>query len=100
MVNDNVLVSNIDDITVATTFDNDDFIKEIFNKAAKEYDASNKKYSVYLKGTNSDEELTHELLEDLAKDCRNKIESIIKINSLIEKEITLNGIIGNLKIAV
>ncbi|MGP1411694.1 MAG: hypothetical protein ACTTKD_07655 [Peptoanaerobacter stomatis] len=83
-----------DSTIIATTLAKREMIDKIFAKSMKEFDASNKQYSAYLKGTNSNDTITHDLLQQLAQNCRNELENIVKINSLIEKEITLNGIIG------
>lgn len=89
-----ILVNELDENTTLVTSFEEVFANKSFADSVKKYDATNKYYAVYLKGNDNSTDVTHDTLVELAKNCRNNLDSIVRINSIIEKEITLNGIIG------
>lgn len=63
--------------------------------AIASYDASNQKYSTYLKdGSSSSDELTPEYIDELADGTQSDLKKIQIINSIVRKEINKDGIIG------
>ena len=59
------------------------------------YDATNQKYSAYLKdGTSSSDKLTPEYIDELAENTQSDLKKVQIINSIVRKEINKDGIIG------
>ena len=59
------------------------------------YDATNQKYSAYLKdGTSSSDKLTPEYIDELAENTQSDLKKLQIINSIVRKEINKDGIIG------
>ena len=59
------------------------------------YDATNQKYSAYLKdGTSSSDKLTPEYIDELADGTQSDLKKVQIINSIVRKEINKDGIIG------
>ena len=59
------------------------------------YDATNQKYSAYLKdGTSSSDKLTPEYIDELAENTQSDLRKIQIINSIVRKEINKDGIVG------
>lgn len=73
-------------------------ISELFAEklehAARYYDPANKSMSVYLNDTSTSEELTTDLIDILGNKPQSDISKIIKINSIVEKMINTDDIIG------
>lgn len=63
--------------------------------AVASYDASNQKYSAYLKdGNSSSDKLTPEYIDELADGTQSDLKKVQIINSIVRKEINKDGIIG------
>ena len=59
------------------------------------YDATNQKYSAYLKdGTSSSDKLTPEYIDELADGTQSDLKKIQVINNIVRKEINKDGIVG------
>lgn len=59
------------------------------------YDATNQKYSAYLKdGTSSSDKLTPEYIDELAENTQSDLKKVQIINSIVRKEINKDGIVG------
>ena len=59
------------------------------------YDATNQKYSAYLKdGTSSSDKLTPEYIDELAENTQSDLKKVQIINSIARKEINKDGIVG------
>lgn len=59
------------------------------------YDATNQKYSAYLKdGNSSSDKLTPEYIDELADGTQSDLKKIQVINSIVRKEINKDGIVG------
>lgn len=59
------------------------------------YDATNQKYSAYLKdGTSSSDKLTPEYINELAENTQSDLKKVQIINSIVRKEINKDGIVG------
>ena len=59
------------------------------------YDATNQKYSAYLKdGTSSSDKLTPEYIDELADGTQSDLKKIQIINNIVRKEINKDGIVG------
>lgn len=59
------------------------------------YDATNQKYSAYLKdGTSSSDKLTSEYIDELAENTQSDLKKVQIINSIVRKEINKDGIVG------
>ena len=59
------------------------------------YDATNQKYSAYLKdGTSSSDKLTPEYIDELAENTQSDLKKVQIINSIVRKEINKDGIGG------
>lgn len=65
------------------------------SSALSSYDASNQKYSAYLKdGNSSSDKLTPEYINELADGTQTDLRKIQIINSIVRKEINKDGIVG------
>lgn len=63
--------------------------------AVASYDATNQKYSAYLKdGTSSSDKLTPEYIDELADGTQSDLKKVQIINSIVRKEINKDGIVG------
>ena len=59
------------------------------------YDATNQKYSAYLKdGNSSSDKLTPEYIDELADGTQSDLKKVQIINSIVRKEINKDGIVG------
>lgn len=59
------------------------------------YDASNQKYSAYLKdGNSSSDKLTPEYIDELADGTQSDLKKVQIINNIVRKEINKDGIVG------
>ena len=59
------------------------------------YDATNQKYSAYLKdGNSSSDKLTPEYIDELADGTQSDLKKIQVINNIVRKEINKDGIVG------
>lgn len=59
------------------------------------YDATNQKYSAYLKdGNSSSDKLTPEYIDNLADGTQNDLKKVQVINNIVRKEINKDGIVG------
>lgn len=68
---------------------------KLLSSALSSYDASNQKYSAYLKdGNSSSDKLTPEYINELADGTQNDLRKVQIINSIVRKEINKDGIVG------
>ena len=90
-----VLINTMqDDTIIAKTLMQQQQFQRSIAQSLREFDPANRKYSAFLKGNATNSKITHELLDQLTQNCRNEVDKIVNISSLIENEITQNGIIG------
>ena len=81
--------------TVVTSFS--DLSEKWISEAFSAYDASNQKYSAYLKdGQSPSDKITPEYLDELADDVQNDLKKVQTINSIILKQINKNDIVGRM----
>lgn len=88
-----VFLSETDNKTIVMTAS--EYSEKILAEAFGRYDPSNKQYSAYLKdGTTPTDEVTPELLDNLAESPQSNLSKILKINQIIRKYINKDDIIG------
>ena len=85
--------SKIDDTEIVTS--SSEISKEWLLNSIASYDASNQKYSAYLKdGNSSSEKLTPEYIHELADGAQSDLKKILIINNAVRQEINEDGIVG------
>ena len=88
-----IIKSEKDDTVVVTS--SETISEEWIRNALLSYDASNSKYSAYLKdGKSPSDTITPEYLDELAEGSQSDLNKTKVINSIIDKEINKNDIVG------
>jgi len=89
------IVSQTDDNDTVVITSVDDLSSRWLSEALNSYDATNSKYSAYLKDGNSpSDKLTPEYIDELAENTQNDLKKVQIINAITRKEINKGDIVG------
>lgn len=90
------LVSKMsDDVTLVTTTENQEqYISNLLSQALRTYSPDNNMYTAYLKLTDSREEVTKELIDDLGMNAQTNLDKVERLNSLVRRYANVDDLIG------